>query len=242
MIKSIKYQLMYFLKEQYSKTLTEVTYTKNSDGLSGMDKMEMNLQKIDEGLIILAEQNVKIELERIKRDNDIGITDDEINFYMKYHQPSLLQVQLVFSYWGKHFGPYRNTANISKRDYIILLLVLRNRLLLNAGLDNAKDVQEKVKLPFLLTGNKLDKINTRIIRNNKFISKVDESYLYEKIRTEKYSNLCMIRPDYILSILSQAINTTFTYVTYEHPELMGTPIEYNEDKISDELLFFINSI
>ena len=35
--KCIKYQLMFFLKEQYSKNLTEVTFAKNSDGLSGMD-------------------------------------------------------------------------------------------------------------------------------------------------------------------------------------------------------------
>ena len=29
---------MYFLREQYSKNLTEVTSAKNADGLSGMDK------------------------------------------------------------------------------------------------------------------------------------------------------------------------------------------------------------
>jgi hypothetical protein len=34
----IKYQLMYFLKDQYSKNLTEVTSAKNAEGLSGMDE------------------------------------------------------------------------------------------------------------------------------------------------------------------------------------------------------------
>ena len=33
---------MYFLKEQYSKTLTEVTFAKNSEGLSGMDRFINN--------------------------------------------------------------------------------------------------------------------------------------------------------------------------------------------------------
>ena len=233
---------MYYLKDQYNKTLTEVTSAKNSDGLSGMDKMEMNLQKIDEGLLILAEQNIELELEKIKRDNDLGITDEEIDYYVEHHNPSQLQVQLVFSYWGKHFGPYRNTANISRRDYIILLLTLKKRLLLEYACDESDNAYDKAKLPFILTGNVQDKINTRIIRNNKFINKIDESYLYDKIKTEKYSNLFMIRPDYIMSILSQVINTTYTYVVYEYPDLLDTPIEYNEDKISDELLFFINSI
>ena len=38
---------MYFLKDQYSKNLTEVTSAKNTDGLSGMDKIEINLSKLD---------------------------------------------------------------------------------------------------------------------------------------------------------------------------------------------------
>ena len=233
---------MYFLKDQYSKTLTEVVSAKNNDGLSGMDKMEMNLQKIDEGLVILADMNIKTELKRILRDNDFEISDDEIDYYIKYHNPSDLQVQLVYSYWGKHFGAYRNTNLINRREYIILLLILKKRLLAQAGCDKNSGFTECAKLPYLLTGNLEDKVNTRIIRNNKFVSKINESYLYEKLKNKKYSNLFMIKPDYILSLLSQVINTTFTYVVYEDKDLLGKKIEYNEDKISDELLFFLNSI
>lgn len=238
----IKYQLMYFLKDQYSKNLTEVTSAKNTDGLSGMDKMEMNLQKIDEGEIILAEMNIKLELKRILRDNDFDITEDEIQYYMKNHNPSELQVQLVYSYWGKHFGPYRNTNLIKRREYIILLLILKKRLLLQAGCEENNQFSEFTKLPYLLTGNLQNKVNTRIIRNNKFVGKIDSSYLNEKLKTEKYSNLYKIRPDYIMSLLSQVINTVFTYVVYEDQDKLGVEIDYNEDKISDELLFFLNSI
>lgn len=233
---------MYFLKDQYSKNLTEVTSAKNSEGLSGMDKMEMNLNKIDEGLALLAEFNIKSELKRIQRDNDFDISEEEIEYYMKNHRQSPLQVQLVYSYWGKHFGSYRNTSLIKRREYIILLLILKKRLLLQAGYDNNENCSEYTKLPYILTGNLKDKVNTRVIRNNKFVNKINESYLYEKIREKKYSNLCRIRPDYILSLLSQLINTTFTYVVYEDDSILGKDIEYNEDKISDELLFFINSI
>ena len=77
----IKYQLVYFIKDQYTKNLTEVTSAKNVDGLSGMDKLEMNMQKIDEGLTIMAELNIKNELRRIERDNDFGITDETIKKY-----------------------------------------------------------------------------------------------------------------------------------------------------------------
>jgi hypothetical protein len=237
----IKYQLMYFLKDQYSKNLTEVTSEKNADGLSGMDKMEMNMQKIDEGSIVLSEINIKYELKRIIKDNDFQISDEEVDYYVKNHAPTKLQAQLVYSYWCKNFGPYRNTKIVGRRDYIKLLLILKKRLLLESG-HGKDDFSETAKLPYLLTGNLKDKVNTRVIRNNKFIGKIDESYLYEKLKTQRYSNLCKIRPEYIIGLLSQVINTTFTYVVYENQELLGTEIEYNEDKISDELLFFLNSI
>lgn len=242
----IKYQLVYFLKDQYSKNLTEVTSTKNSDGLSGMDMMEMNLSKLDEGLIVLAQSNVETEIERIRRDNDFDISEEEIDYYVKNHTPSKLQANLVFSYWSKYFGAYRNTNEISRRSYIILLLILKRKLLLEAGYNTVNPDDEEhfeySKLPYILTGNLQDKVVTRIIRNSKFTSKISESYLYDKIKSEKYSNLCKIKEDYIILLLSQIINTTFTYVVYEHPEMFGKEIVYDDNKISDELLFFINSI
>lgn len=238
----IKYQLMYFLKEQYSKNLTEVTFTKNADGLSGMDKMEMNMTKLDEGIIILSEMNIKYELRRILRDNDFEIPEEEIDYYVKNHRPSELQAQLVYSYWCRNFGSYRNTNLINRREYITLLLILKKKLLIESGHDEKDTFSETAKLPYLLTGNLQDKVNTRVIRNNKFVGKVNESYLYQKLNDKKYKNLSKIKPEYVMGLLSQVINTTFTYVVYEDESILGQPIEYNEDKISDELLFFLNSI
>ncbi|MDE7089080.1 MAG: hypothetical protein K2O54_03080, partial [Prevotella sp.] len=211
----IKQQLVYFIKEQYSKTLTEVTSAKNADGLSGMDKMEMNLQKIDEGLVVFAEINVEKTIERIERDNDFSITEEEIDYYVKNHAPTKLQSQLVYSYWGKHFGSYRNTSLITRRQYIKLMLILKKKLMLLMGEEDSGAFSEYARLPYILSGNLKDKVNTRVIRNNKFISKIEGSYLYEKLITEKYRNLCDIKGDYIVSLLSQLINTTFTYVVYE---------------------------
>lgn len=238
----IKFQLTYFLKEQYTKNLTEVTFAKNSDGLSGMDKMEMNLQKIDEGLCVLAEINIKIAIKKILQDNDFNNTEEEIQYYKEHHNPSLLQVQLVYSYWGKRFGAYRNSNFINRTEYIILMLTLKKKLLLEQGCCNEGEFSDSCKLPYILSGNVQDKVNTRMIRNNKFIVRVNNSYLYENIKNKKYKNLCVIKPDYIMSLLSEIINTNFTYVVYEKKELLGEVIEYDENKISDELLFFLNTI
>ena len=44
----IKYQSLYFLKKQFKVTFTEINGIKNNDGLSGMDKYQMNQPKRDE--------------------------------------------------------------------------------------------------------------------------------------------------------------------------------------------------
>mgnify|MGYP006990179498 CR=1 FL=1 len=51
----IKVQFFYFLKISHQKTFTELTSTKNADGLSGVDKLEMASDKIDEGNAIIEE-------------------------------------------------------------------------------------------------------------------------------------------------------------------------------------------
>jgi hypothetical protein len=97
-------------------------------------------------------------------------------------------------------------------------------------------------LPYILTGNLVDRVNTRIIRNNKFLMKIEENSMYKELVEKKYKLLNYIKEDAIIALLSSVINTKFSYVVYEYPELLGTEIEYSEDKISDELLFFLNNI
>jgi hypothetical protein len=97
-------------------------------------------------------------------------------------------------------------------------------------------------LPYLLTGNLSDKVSTRVIRNSKFIDKIKESYMYQNLINHKYRLLECIKPGYIMGLLSSMVNTRFTYCLYEYPELYGDEILYNENKVLDEMLFFLNQI
>ena len=239
----LKCQLNFFIKAQYSKNFTEVTSAKNSDGLSGMDKMEMNLQKLDEGRIIFANVDIEYEIARIKRDHDFDITEEEIDYYIKNHCPNRLQIEIVYAYWGKYFGSSKETALINRRNYIILMLTLKKLLLLRAGYSHdSTELAENTKLPYIISGNVQDRVNTRIIRNSRYVSKLEESDNYRELNENKYSYLNTIRPDFILSILSQFNNTIFTYVVYEDPSLLGKVIEHDEDKTTDELAFLLRSI
>lgn len=239
----IKYQLMYFLKEQYAKNLSEVTNVKNSDGLSGLDKMEMNLSKIDEGIVTMAEINIPITLDYIRRNIDVEITEDEINYYMNHLSCDKLVVKLVFCYFAKYFGSCRDLNLLDRRQLIELLLILKKKLLIEFGHRETEDGKiYTAVLPYILTGNMTTSLNTRMIRNTKFISKVKESPIYEDIMVNKYHLLDTIRPDEFLTIISGLVSAKFTYVTYEQQSLTGQEIHYTDDRLSNEILTFLSNI
>lgn len=203
----------------------------------------MNMSKIDEGSVIMADINLEETIRRLEEMIDVPITDEEIQYYRDHMYPSSLQIQLIYSYYAKYFGNYQDLNLAIRRDYIRLALMLKKKLLIESGYEsNEKGEIHQVALPYILTGNLEDQVRTRVIRNNKFISKIQESYLYQNLVENKYRFLNEIKPDYILSLLSQFINTKFSYVVYEKQDLLGQEIKYSEDKISDEILFFLNSI
>ncbi len=239
----IKIQLIFFRKNEYSKNLAEVTNSKNGDELSGADKLEMNLSKMDEGLLNLSDENVERSMEFIRENINFEISDEEIEYMIQNQHPNEIQVNLIRAYYGKYFGEMRDLNMITRREFVILELLLKKILLVENGQtgDDGYVVSHAV-LPYILTGNVTERVNTRVIRNQKFSSKIEESYLYTKLIHEKYRYLNSIRQNIILQLLSTMINTNFAYVTYENDQLTGKQIHYSDDQISDELMFFLNSI
>lgn len=231
---------MYFLKETHAKTLAEVTNTKNADGLSGVDKMYMNFQKRDEGDAILTDINIETTIQRLRRIFDVPITEEEIQYYMDNHKPHPLQVKLICTWFAKYFGSYRTENVLNRTQYIQLMLILKKKMLIEQGYDKESGtfISEAI-LPYIISGNLEDKVNTRIIRNTRFNAKVEENEQYEDIEQNKYHLLNEIDPDRPKALLSNLINTNFTYCVYEAPEMLGKPIEYNEDRVALESLTFI---
>lgn len=99
-----------------------------------------------------------------------------------------------------------------------------------------------VALPYIISGNLSDHINTRVIRNIKFTEKVENSYTFQKLQEENHKYLNYIKPNYDMQVISSLINTRFTYVEFMHPELLDQEITYSDDKVADEILFFLTSI
>ena len=235
----IKFQLGYFLKFVYPKTLNEVTNTKNAEGLSGSDKMEMNLKKRDEGITSLAEINAETTINKLMKDNDIHISDEEFNYYMEHLKISELQKDLVFQYYAEVFGGCRDEFLLPRRCIIKLIIILKKILIMEAGYDQDKQVYNKTVLPYILSGNLDGEINSRMIRNSKFTSKINNNSSYDYMVNVKYAIVDQIKQNYILQQISTILNTRFTYVVYGNDELLGKEIEYDEDDLANKIIKFM---
>lgn len=203
----------------------------------------MNQSKLDEGVAILSDLNIQFTVNKILKDIDVPISEEEIDYYVKNHKPSTAQIRLVNGYYTKYFGSYTDLNLLQRRTYIKLMLIMKKRLLLELGYNINKDGQiHHAALPYMLSGNVAEKVSNRTIRNNRFTTKIEESYMYQDLIHNKYQLLGYIKPDELMNTLSSMINTRFTYVTYEYPEMLGQEIIYSDDKISDELLVFLDKI
>jgi len=227
-------QLYFVIKKNYKVNLVELSADKSGeDGLSGLDKFEMNSNKIDESLIILSEVNIKRTIKNIKKNIGVDVTKDEITFYKKFHKVNKFQVQLVHYFYAKHFGGYRDLNLLTRKQYITLVILLKRRLQIQGGL----------YLPQIISGNIEGRLNTRTIQNTKFLNKLEETPLYQSLIQDKYSTLQEVkRSNLILNLLSTILNSTFTIVDYDHLDKLGEKLEINQDIVSDEFLSFLNQL
>lgn len=229
----IKNQLGYFICDKYKYNRIELTNKKDADGLSGLDKLEMSSIKVDESIGILSKVNIKKTIKRIEKQMHTKIDKDELDFYFNNMRISKFQVQLCQYFYARIFGGFRDLSLLSKKKYLKILLLLKKRL----------QLQGLIYLPAILTANIEGRLNARTIRNDKFLSKIESSSMYQSIMTNKYDTLKEIgKDDTILNTLSVLINTKFTFCEYDFPEKCGQIIDVNPDIVSDEYLSFINQL
>jgi len=226
-------QLRFFLVEPYKLNRIELSAHRDATGLSGLDKLEMNAAKIDESTVILSDINIKKTIKRIKKKMHIDISKEEIDYYKYNLNITKFQSQLVFYYYAKYFNGYRDLLLLNRTQYLKLLIMLKKRL----------QFQSCIYLPQIVSSNVESKLNARTIRNDKFLTKIESSAIYQHIIQDKYSSLNDIgKEDLIINLLSTLLNTTFTFVDYDNKDLLGKPIEVNQDVISDEFLNFLNQL
>ena len=229
----LRHQLNYFTYEEYTLNRIELSSARDVNGLSGVDKLEMNAIKLDESVIILSDVNIKNTIKRIEKRMKYKVPKEELKYYMDHLDIDKFQVQLCQYFYAKMFGGYRDLAFLTKKQYLKLLILLKRRL----------RMQNMIYLPEILTANVAGRPNTRTIRNDKFLSKIESSDLYMDIINKKYSVLKSVDKDeIIINTLSRLINTKFSIVDFDNPEKLGELIEVNQDMLSDEYLSYVNQL
>lgn len=229
----INNQLKFFLQDKYDFIPKLIGYEKDMDGLSSIDKLVMNMSKIDESLIILSEINIKNTINKIKERYNIVVKKDEINFYMENHRINKFLMQIVHAYYAKFFEGYNDLMMLTKSQYIELLIILKKKLIF----DNFQ------YLPQIITGNIQTRLNSRVIQNNKFISRIESSALYKELIEDKFAAVIELKGEnIIINLLSNIINTKFTFVDYVMQDKLDEVIDINQNALSDEFLKFLSEI
>lgn len=169
----------------------------------------------------------------MKRSN-IFVSNDEVQFYKDFYKFDKFQVNLVKYYYARYFNGFRDLNMLTRDQYVKLLIILKRRL----------QSQGYLFLPFILSGNIKNKLNTRTIQNKKFIMKVETSTLYQELINNKFAYIMDLKEDnsMILNIISTVLNTAFSYVEYDAPYLLGEQIETIPDVVCEEMLTYLNQI
>lgn len=229
----IKSQLTNSSHKNFNMNYREINQEKDSEGLSYLDKLEMSAIKMDENVILLSQVNIDNSIKRIKRDNRIKISKDEIKFYTKEFKVNHISKNLIFYYYSKYFGGFNDLNHITLKQYIRLMILMKRKL----------EFSGYRYLNQIITAKVEGRINSRTIHNAKFIEKVENSAIYQNIRNEKFKTINDLgKGDLIINILSTLVNTQFTYIDYDNPDLNGKVIEMDLDVLSQEFLDFVNQI
>lgn len=201
----------------------------------------MNMSKMDEGLTILSEINAIDTFNRIMKETGFNITEDEVDYYLDNFKIDPFQVMFIRTYYASCFGNMRDIQNIGRRDFYKLTLTLKKFLIMSEHYNPNNFHGNECPLAYILTGNMNGKVNNRIIRNTRFNSGLDENESWRFLIEDKYRYLSEVRPEELNRLVSSFVSTPFTYVCYEDKEKLGQEIEYEDYKISEQLMSFVRA-
>jgi hypothetical protein len=228
----LKLQLRFHSKEDLKRDFLLVSIEKEPDGLSGMDKLEMYITKLDEFSIIFSQVNIADTINKIKEKIKIKITDEEIEFYKTNHDFNTISKDIVFYFFAKWFNGYQD-LNFVKRNQYIELLIIMKRMLEASGIKYLSQI---------ITANVNGKSSSRIIRNSKFLEKITSSPVYVSLIQQKYPSFDNLSNNPIISLLSKIINMNWKIVDYDLPDMLDETLDIDNDILASEFLNFVNNI
>lgn len=199
---------------------------RDEDGLSNLDKIEINMIKNDESELLSNHMIIKQRLANLI--SKYGpIMHDEFNYYMENITIDEFQRNMISLIFANHFGSTRILDFIKKHQYIQLVIIMKRMLL----------KQDYKILPYLLSGRVIKKTRKKI--GTKLMAKIEP--LYNSILDSKYtSSADIIRDAEIVERMIYILAySEIEVVDFINEEYRGEVIESNSEIVASEVLRLI---
>ena len=228
---AIPQQLKNILIAKDDYEYSNISMISESDKLSGLEKVDANFARISDLDIIISELNIRKTLKRLKKDCDIKITDDEVNFY-KTNLTSFAFTEMIIQFFAKYFGGSYDLKSISRNKFIILIILFK-RMMKQMGY---------IYIHQIMTGNVSKTIKRRKV-STKQLAKIKSSKKFEKVM-QNYSMAISAdnTNNSLCYTIASLINTPIECVDYEDKEHLGELIIADIDVVTDEFLRFVKMI
>ncbi len=228
-----------YLKEVYPYKPYEIDSEdvgESEDKASLIESLEMTIYSLDESNIMINEVNIAQTIEFIDRQFMKLVDDDELKFYEDNCKLNETTQFLLQSFYSPIFHDSFAVYSLSRYDTIKLLVYLKKYLQLR-GMSI---------LPQICTSRIQNKIKDTMIKNAKFLEKVEASSVYQHIIKTKYKyiNELSAKDNIILRKMSALINSTFIFVDYDDDinGIVYKDTNINVDILVNEFLLFLSII
>ena len=191
--------------------------------------------KIDESNAMITDINSKKVIKAIRKRYNFKITDEEIAFYTENCKFNEIVQFMLNTFYPHLFKSITAINTISKKNIIILIIILKKYL-------QAKGM---VILPQLCTAKVHGKFKDSVIKNSKFTEKLTSSAIYRDIIQEKYKYIQALgqKEDLVMKNAFAIINSTFEFVDYMIPEINGMVYnDVNVETLASEYLEFLSIV
>ena len=207
---------------------------RDSDGLSKLDKLEIDTMKENESKLILVKVNIAKTIEYLIKEYG-AVSKEEIQYYINnINIGEKIQVNMVSLWFAKYFSS-TNMLKYVKIDQYATLIAIMMRMMKRKGF---------IILQYLMCG-KVIRLNPKKNVTAKMLNKIQPRI--DRIIETKYTRTSQTveKSGIILDLLNFTLFADMELISYDNEKMRGVRIDVNrvsEDLIIEEVLRFINEI
>jgi hypothetical protein len=225
-----------FVMQVFRRNLIETSIVPDVDGNSKNDRYRASKMKLNEEYVITCTMDMNNLTKDLFKRYESEISPEELDYYRRNLKPSRLHQLMIEIYFFNYTSSASEFALLRNMDWYKLLLIMRKDIMRRFNV--TKDSLLDSSLVLLLTSNiEETPVGEKMyIKDTKYL-KDNETYNF--LVDHYYSTIVSINEDIIKKFLITFVNSKYTFVLYEHQELLGEEVSMNKRDLIDRLLDFL---